>query len=176
MNRAIGNRAYKLNLKLLLCLLGIVIVIGILIAMHPLPSSKNSGAAAVKPAAAKNQNGSGISAVTQALLATQNAAAVGQPTGMAGSANPQITQTGYSVGSSSNTSSASSIPPAQPSTTPPADPDVLLYPIDPVPCKWHSNSIGCGVCGPYQPLDSAPTSCLPKCPGGGIEMMCAYPL
>lgn len=169
MNRAAGINNHKRNLKLVLCLMGIILVIAILIAMRPLPGNKNSDVTAAKPSAAKNLANSGISAVGQASPVVQTATS----TGLSNASSPQTAQANYSA---SNSSAPVSVPPSQTTATPPADPDAILYPIDPVPCKRIDLSrAGCSICEPYSDPAGQIGSC-PRCYGGGIEMACAYPL
>jgi hypothetical protein len=175
MNKAAGMNRQKPNLKLVFCLLGIIVVIAILVAMRPLPGNKNSDVTAAKPAAAKHLGNDDISAVSQASPATQSAAAAGRTAGISIQSNPQITQTSPPDGNSSFSSTAS-VPPASPSSTPAAEPDVMIYPIDPVPCKKLGGfQPYCRTCRPYPGPDGQIGSC-PRCPGGGIEMACVYPL
>lgn len=167
MNRAAGINNQRSNLKLVLCLIGIVLVIAILISMKPLPGNNNSDVTAAKPASAQTLAGSDITSVSQASPVVQTAAS----TGLANASSPQTAQANYPAG---NSSSPVTVPPGQPAETPPADPEVL-YPIDPIPCKRiDANIAGCA-CLPYIGPDGPAGSC-PRCYGGGIEMMCAYPL
>jgi hypothetical protein len=169
MNRAAGINNQKTTLKLVLCLIGIILAIAILIAMKPLPGNKNSEVTAAKPADAKNLSNSGISAVGQAAPVVQTVTS----TGLTNASSPQTSQANYSA---SNSSSPVSVPPAQPIGVQTTNPDAILYPIDPIPCKRIDlNQVGCGACEPYPGPAGQIGSC-PRCYGGGIEMMCAYPL
>jgi hypothetical protein len=165
-SKAVVFKIHKLSLKLALCLAGIAVVIAILITMRPLPGSRNAVTVSPRPMADK----SGGKAVAQAEITAQTAVAVGPSTGIANPGNLQATQTGSAETASGNASS----PPSTP-VIPLVDPDTPLYPIDPIPCKNMYIRSGCG-CEAYLAPDGAIGSCYPRCPGGGIEMMCAYPL
>jgi hypothetical protein len=171
MNKAVGVKIHKPGLKLVLCSLGIIIIIAILIAMRPLPDSKN--AVTVSPGTqAKEIDNSGANlAAGQSALAVQSAAAVGQSTGLGDSAGPNSS---HADSAASGAPSNANSPPITPSI-PPAEPDAPLYPIDPIPCKDIYIRKGCG-CETYLAPNGALGSCYTRCPGGGVEMMCAYPL
>lgn len=168
MNRVAGIKDHKPNLKLVLCLLGIIFVIAILMAMWPLPGNKNSEVAATKSATAKGLSAGNIKSVAQASAAVQTATS----TGLASASSPQTAQVNYS---SSNSSAPVSVPPSEPTSQPPANPDVVLYPRDPIPCKHGGYMPYCGTCEPYPTADGQAGSC-PRCYGGGVEIMCANPL
>jgi hypothetical protein len=171
MDRAPWGKFFKNNLKLELCLAGIVLVIAILLAMHPVENHDSLGSP-VTTAAARLHNGDGPAAVGQASPVNQAAsAAVTSGVSLASSSGLQGSVAG-------NTSSSSpSVGSAQPATTSPpvpTEPDVL-YPIDPLPCKAYmtGSRIGCDICEAY-PDSGGAYGCWARCPPGGVEMMCAY--
>lgn len=166
MDGAASGKHFKNNLKLVLCAIGIVLVVAILIAMRPIQSSKN---AISRPAPAGAHNASNLSTLAQAAPINQAASAAAA--------------TGVSITTSSNPQSGqpSSVPP--PSNSMPAvvslpvtpGPD-RLYPIDPAPCNSFKpmSNIGCGTCE-TAPDTGSFAGCRPRCPTGGIEIMCSYP-
>jgi hypothetical protein len=126
------------------------------VAMRPLPNNQRAVATGSATAAMKSHNEGANLTVSQASSAIQ-AATVNQGTSVSNTTSPNVAQYPYPI---SGPTTPISVPPATPSTAPPAEPD-MLYPIDPIPCKN---------------IDMAWAGCWPKCPGRGIEMMCAYPL
>ena len=169
MDRAAWGKHFKNNLKLVLCAAGIVAAVAILIAMRPIQSENSAGRVPV-PAAASAHYAAGMSTLAQASPANQ-AASAANATGVsiAASSNLQNSQPGYTPPAAGN----SSAPAVSSPVTPEPDP---LYPIDPVPCKGYveMSRIGCGICE-AAPVDGSFTACWPRCPRGGVEMMCAYP-
>lgn len=146
MDRAAWGKNFKNNLKLALCAIGILAVVAIA------------------------HYAAGVSTLAQAAPVNQ-AASAANATGVSAAASSDIQSSQPAYSPPDNNSAPAPI------GTPVAPEPDPLYPIDPIPCRGFMplSAAGCGVCE-AAPDSGSFTACWPRCPRGGIEMMCAYPL